>query len=146
MPARVDMPASEFRKRVMQLQEAMVALPDDVKREFPLKHHFAPGQYAREIFVPAGSIVVGKIHKHAHVNVISQGEGEVVTEFGRVAYRAPMTFVSEPGTKRVVHCHTDTVWTTVHTTDETDLAKIEDEIILPSYDALPPPAENRRLG
>jgi hypothetical protein len=120
-------------------------MPEEVKIDPPVKHHFAPGQYAREIIMPAGSVGIGKIHRHAHVNVISQGEGEVATEFGRMAYKAPMTFVSEPGVKRVVHCHTDTVWTTFHVTNETDVAKIEEEVIAPSYDVLTSPVPTLRL-
>jgi hypothetical protein len=42
---------------------------------------------------------------------------------------APYTFVSEVGTKRVVHALEETIWTTVHVTDETDLEKIEDYVI-----------------
>jgi quercetin dioxygenase-like cupin family protein len=120
----------------MALQEQMIAMPDELKIDPPVTHHFAPGQYARQMDIPAGTVIIGKIHKHAHVNVISKGTGYVATEFGKQAYAAPMTFISEPGTKRAVYAETDTVWTTVHVTNETDLVKIEDEIIAPSYDAL----------
>ena len=96
----------------------------------PVQHHFAPGAYAREMRLPAGIVVVGKIHKHAHVNVISQGPVRVFTEHdGVLEYAAPYTFVSSPGTKRVVYVLEDTVWTTVHVTDKTDLADIEREVI-----------------
>jgi hypothetical protein len=49
---------------------------------------------------------------------------------------APATFVSQPGTKRVVYALKDTVWTTVHVTESTDLDEIEAEIIAPSFEAL----------
>lgn len=49
---------------------------------------------------------------------------------------APYTFVSEPGTKRAVLALEDTLWTTVHVTDETDLEKIEEYVIAPTYEAL----------
>jgi hypothetical protein len=41
---------------------------------------------------------------------------------------APASFISEPGTKRVVFTHEDAIWTTIHPnpTDETDLKKLED--------------------
>ena len=106
------------------------------EQDCPLKHHFAPGAYGREILLPKGSLVVGKIHKHAHLNIVSQGMAFVMTEDGLEAIQAPRTWVSTPGTKRVVYAQEDTVWTTVHLTNETDLAKIEEEIIAPSYEAL----------
>lgn len=42
--------------------------------------------------------------------------------------------VSEAGTKRAVHAHTDTIWTTIHLTDKTDLAEIEKELIAETYE------------
>jgi hypothetical protein len=53
-----------------------------------------------------------------------------------------MTFISAPGTKRVVYAVEDTVWTTVHVSNETDLDKLETQLIAPTFEALaaePPP-------
>ena len=50
---------------------------------------------------------------------------------------APCTFISEVGLKRAVYAEEDTLWTTVHLTEfekESDLDKIEQEVIAPSYD------------
>ncbi len=53
-----------------------------------------------------------------------------MTEQGGVELlTAPCTMVSPAGTKRVLLTHEDTVWTTIHATDETDIQKLEDEII-----------------
>jgi hypothetical protein len=41
--------------------------------------------------------------------------------------------VSEPGTKRAVYAETDVVWTTIHPTEETDLEKIEEEVIAKTF-------------
>ena len=126
--------ASDPRAKIMAIQAAIAQQP---QIEFPVKHHFAPGAYGREILLFAGPVVVGKIHRHAHVNVISQGRCTVYTEGdGLIELQAPATFVSKPGTKRVVFAHTDVVWTTVHVTDETDLAKIEAAVIAPSFDSI----------
>jgi hypothetical protein len=38
--------------------------------------------YAREILLPAETFIVGKIHKHAHLNIVTRGRCTVVTEFG----------------------------------------------------------------
>lgn len=100
----------------------------------PVTHHFAPGAYGREMRLPAGMTVVGKIHKHAHINVISMGRVRVFTEHeGVLELAAPCTFVSSPGTQRAVHVIEDTVWTTVHVTDKTDLVEIEREVIATDF-------------
>ena len=103
--------------------------------ECPLEHAFAPGAYGRQIFIPKDTLLVGKIHKHAHLNFLMQGTVSVATEEGPVVYTAPRMMVSKAGTKRVVYTHEDTIWATVHLTHETDLEKIEEEIIAPSYEA-----------
>lgn len=105
-----------------------------------LTEHFAPGLYARSLKIPAGVCVVGKIHRHAHVNNIQYGRVRVVTEFGSDILEGPCHFVSEPGTKRAVYAETETVWTTYHPTVvvpvETDRAKIEAAVIAPDFESL----------
>ena len=48
---------------------------------------------------------------------------------------APQVMCSKAGTKRVVYTHTDTIWTTVHLTESTDLEEIEEQIIAKNYEA-----------
>lgn len=123
------------REAILRLQDAIISEGRDVgPASCPVKHHFAPGSYGREMTLPAGMVVVGKIHKHAHINVISKGRVQVFTEHeGVLELAAPCTFVSRPGTKRVVHVLEETVWTTVHVTDKTDLAEIEREVIATDF-------------
>lgn len=129
-----DVTVSEARGKILALQDSIAR--DLPAVDCPVTHHFAPGLYAREILIPAGTVVVGKIHKHAHVNTISQGTARVSTEFGDCVYTAPVTFVSKPGTKRAVYAETDVIWTTYHPTNETDLAVIERDVIAESYEEL----------
>ena len=137
LPSLLDQDAvvdrDKFRDQIQNLQDIFLAY-DQV--DCPLVHHFAPGVYAREIRVPAGTIVIGKIHIHAHLNIISKGSGFVATETGREYFNAPYTFTSQVGTKRAVHAITDVIWTTIHLTEKTDLAEIEAEIIAPDYETL----------
>lgn len=93
-------------------------------------HHFAAGVYAREITIPAGTLLTGKIHRTQHLNVISKGCIDVWSE-GEPVRRitAPHMFVAEAGTRRVGYALEDTVWTTIHATQERDLEKLEAELI-----------------
>lgn len=123
------------REQILHLEAVMRNFAEDHPGTWHVKHHFAPGNYARECFIQAGTTVTGKIHKHAHINVISQGSCLVMTESGGLQeLSAPLTFVSTPGTKRAVTATSDLIWTTIHPTDETDLEKIEDQVIAKSYD------------
>jgi hypothetical protein len=135
---RVIEQSKENRAKIINLQDVMSEM-DSALDAFPVTHHFAPGVYAREMFLPADHTIIGKIHKHAHINIISKGRVKVSTEEGSEEIDAtdhPVTFTSLAGTKRAVYVIEDTIWTTIHVTTETDLEKIEDEIIAKSYDDL----------
>lgn len=107
--------------------------------ECPLKHHFTEGVYAREILLPKHSFVIGKIHRHEHLNFLSEGSVLVLTKEGMKELHAPCTMISPAGVKRAVFALEDTVWTTVHAnpTNETDLEKIEAFTIAKTYLELP---------
>lgn len=97
--------------------------------ELPVTHYFSQGVYARELFIPKGTTLTGKIHKYSQLNIMSKGDMSVLTEDGIVRVQAPFTIISPPGTKRIAYAHEDTVWTTIHGTEETDVHKIEDQFI-----------------
>jgi hypothetical protein len=80
----------------------------------PLNHHHCDDLYAREIFMPKGTVATGRVHLLDHINVISMGVVTVVTPTETVKYEAPITFVGKKGTKRALYCHEDTIWTTIH--------------------------------
>lgn len=101
--------------------------------ECPLTHTFAPGSYARTIYVPKDTLIVTKIHKYAHLTILMQGSVLVATEEGPVTYDAPRIMTTKAGTKRAIYTKTDVIWTTVHVTEKTDLDEIEDELIAKSY-------------
>ena len=106
----------------------------------PLKHTFSDGIYVREIHMPAGTVCVGKIHRHDHPNFIMKGRVTVVTEEGGIEeLTAPMSIISPAGTQRAVYVHEETIWITVHHNPDniTDLAKLEEFIIATSYDDVP---------
>ena len=145
-PAKV-----KFRQDILIVQNGLQDLiaaghVESVAEQCTLKHYFTPKDekygcctYAREIFLPKGSVVIGKIHRHQHLNFISKGKVKVVTEFGEKYLEAPCTFVSEVGLKRAVYVEEDTVWTTVHLTqfdNESELGQIEEEVIAPTYEEM----------
>lgn len=107
------------RQSLKSMQERMLACTDAII-DPPVTHRFVNGVYAREIFLPKGSITAGRIHKTDHVSVISMGAVEVITDYlqsGDVdcsVHIAPATFISPVGTKRMVHALEDTIWTTFH--------------------------------
>lgn len=119
---------------VADLQAAMARMP---QVELETAHYFADGMYCRVVPRAAGTVIVGKVHKREHFYMVVQGAVAVVQEGAeRKVYQAPSIIVSKPGTKRAVVALEDSVCLTVHRTDETDLAKIEAELIEPDPTSL----------
>ena len=79
-----------------------------------MRNLFADGLYAREMTLPAGTVITGAVHKTQHITIISQGRVLVLRPEGPQEFAAPAMFVSEPGVKNAVHALEDTVWTTFH--------------------------------
>lgn len=122
---------SEIRDFISGIEAELLKQP---QVDLPVKHFFSKDVYAREMSVAKGVILVGKIHKHQNMNIISKGKVSVLSLDGVQHFEAPYTFVASPGAKRVIFAHEDTVWTTIHGTGEQDLEKIEQEFIAKTYE------------
>lgn len=125
--------AGDARKFIDDVENQMYGMPE---RQVTLetKHHFAKGIYARELFIPKGTLLTGKIHLGEYLNIVSKGDISVMTEHGMMRIQAPYTIISKPGTKRMGYAHEDTVWTTIHATNETDLEKLEKELVVSTHE------------
>jgi hypothetical protein len=118
-----DLASLSFGEQIAAIGHAMAKVP---QAELPLKHHFAPGVYVREIAMPADTVVIGHIHRTEHLNILIQGSCMIVHADGnREILQAPMTFVSKAGVQKVLLILEDMIWQTVHVTDETDIEKLE---------------------
>jgi hypothetical protein len=113
-------------EKVWALQREMLKLP---QLELQTNHYFADGMYAREMFRPAGCLIVGKVHKKEHFYIVTKGRIAVTTDEGVREISAPAVIVSKPGTKRAVLALEDSVCMTVHRTDNTDIDVIEAELV-----------------
>jgi hypothetical protein len=135
-----ELPLEEVRKFLANVEDLMkneIAADSSKNLEIEPKHHFSKGVYAREISIPKGSLIVGKIHKFENFNILSQGELSIISIDGCVRVKAPYTVVSSPGVKRLAFAHEDSVWTTVHGTEEKDVEKIEEIFIAKKYEDVP---------
>lgn len=128
-----DIVHDNMKDKILAIEREMIkAEPIQVQLE-PV-HHFADGLYARELLIPAGVLLTGKIHKHEHLNIISKGDITVWTEEGMKRIQAPFTVVSQPGMKRLGFAHSDTVWTTIHAVEGRDMAELERLLVCDTFE------------
>jgi hypothetical protein len=136
---QLQLSKEEFRNGIMKVQENLENHPNGLTGEAleklnPLKHSFADGCYIREIFNPKGELAVTKIHKVSHPFFLMKGDMTILMEDGIKRIRAPHYGITPAGTKRIIYCHEDCVFVTVHATKLTDIKAIEEEVIAKDFD------------
>lgn len=127
------------RERILDLEAQIKHMrAGEFDAEQGVKHWFAPGVYCRDMFLPTETVVVGKLHRHEHMNFLLHGTVLVASEFSTELFAAPRIWKSEAGIKRVVYTIEAALWTTVHANpdDETDVAVLEARLIAPDYETL----------
>ena len=96
-------------------------------------HHFSPGIYAREIRLKKGTVLTGKIHKTEHLCILN-GDIEIASQDGKGRFTGYLTFRSKPGIKRIGYAHEDTVFTTIHAIEGTDIQSIESALVVDTFE------------
>jgi hypothetical protein len=136
---QLQLSKGQFRNGIMKVQENLENHPNGLTGEAleklnPLKHSFADGCYIREVFNPKGELLVTKIHKVSHPFFLMKGDMTILMEDGIKRIKAPHYGITPAGTKRIIYCHEDCVFVTVHATKLTDIKAIEEEVISKDFD------------
>lgn len=130
----------DFRVSIVKLAEMMKAggsfnghplMPVD---GIETLHHYIPGVYIREVRIPKGMIIIGRIHTTEHQCIVV-GDVEISCEESHRRYIGYNTFHSRPGVQRALYTFEDTVFSTVHRTDETDPEKMLDQLSVETWEA-----------
>ena len=94
------------------------------------KHHFANGLYAKEMCIPANHIVGSHKHKYSHLSLLASGLVSVTVENITTEYKAPACIEIKAGLEHQILAKVDSVWFCIHATNETDLEKIDEVLII----------------
>jgi quercetin dioxygenase-like cupin family protein len=115
-----------MRGRVEALQAEISKHP---QYEPPTEHVFHGGMYCRQVWRPAGCLIVGKVHKKEHFYMIVSGTVTVTTDEGVQTLTGPMLLCSKPGAKRAVYAETDAMCMTIHRVDANTPEAVESELV-----------------
>lgn len=118
---------------IERLQHEMMKMP---QAELQTEHYFSGGMYCRKLTRPAGTLIVGKVHKKDHFFLCAKGQIIAWSEKGMVTLNEGDVIASKAGTKRVTLAVTDAIGITFHKTNKINLDKIEKELIEPDELAL----------
>ncbi len=93
--------------------------------------------YTREIFVPAGHILIGKKHAKSCINILAQGSillKDNLEDKGKLieVTNKTVTFISPPGIQKIAYVIQDMIFINVFTDVEAkELEEVEAELIIP---------------
>ena len=135
--ALIEAAKTPSRGQIDALESGLLQMP---QIDIPVQHRFAEdaGLYAREIVIPKGALMTGRVHKFQHVSIMISGDMTVLTETGMERVKGYHTWICPPGTKRVGYAHEETRWLTVHHSEQMTPQGIEDYLCEPMQ-ALPAP-------
>jgi quercetin dioxygenase-like cupin family protein len=135
---------NQRREKIMALESKILEMP---QADIPINHYFAPGLYLREMRMPKGALVTGKIHKTEHLCILSQGEVSVETDEGMKRIKASTVIHSLPGIKRAIYAHEDSIWINVHhnPSNEKNLEKIDEIFVVDTFDQFLSYAETKQI-
>jgi len=95
-----------------------------------VNHFFAPGLYARALSRKAGAFIIGHRHKKEHLNILLNGRLRVYMDGVVTEIVGPsVPFISKAGVRKATLALEDSTLITFHPTNETDLEKLEEELI-----------------
>jgi hypothetical protein len=106
--------------------------------DLPLAHIFEGGLYVREMFIPKGSVFLGREHLLGHRCELVAGRILLIGEHGRKELGAPAFMHTVPGYQMTLYAITDVVGRTYHPNPQglTDYKVLEDSIFAPAADTL----------
>jgi len=124
---------------ILALQDLMMGME---QVDMPVKHHQIKGVYCRELFIPAGTLLTGKIHNKENISILVQGTIRITNGTDFMIISAPHVMIDKPGIKRMGYAETDVVFINVLSTELTDIDEIEKELVSDTFEEY----EMKRLG
>jgi hypothetical protein len=134
---------AEFGEQMKSLDgylkhKAGTPMSKEMEEVFTLNQTLEGGLYTRELFMPAGELVISMIHKQQHPSFLLKGKVSYLMDTGEVkTIEGPHIIHTQTGTQRVIYVHEDTRWCCVYRTDAKTFEEAEADVYAESYKELP---------
>jgi quercetin dioxygenase-like cupin family protein len=116
---------------ILRIEQEILKMP---QVELPIEHYQIDGVYARSMFIPAGTILTGKIHNFESIAILAKGRIRITNGTESYIISEGHIMVDKPGVKRLGYAETDVVFITVHRTDNIEIEAIEKELVSATFE------------
>ena len=101
-----------------------------------LTEHFVGGAYIRQLLIPKGITMVSALWNKDRFWIISEGEVDVLTEFGKQRIKAPYYGMAPFGSRVALLALEDTMWFAITGAKSDNSSDVEAEIIVKDHKEL----------
>jgi len=116
---------------ILRIEQEILKMP---QVELPIEHYQIDGVYVRSMFIPAGTILTGKIHNFESIAILAKGRIRITNGTESYIISEGHIMVDKPGVKRLGYAETDVVFITVHRTDNIEIEAIEKELVSATFE------------
>ena len=116
---------------ILRIEKEILAMPQVT---LPIEHFHIKGVYVRKGFIPAGTILTGKIHNFESIAILAKGRIRITNGTDSYIISEGHIMVDKPGVKRLGYAETDVIFITVHRTDNTEIEAIEKELVSATFE------------
>jgi len=116
---------------ILRIEQEILKMP---QVELPIEHYQIDGVYVRSMFIPAGTILTGKIHNFESIAILAKGRIRITNGTDSYIISEGHIMVDKPGVKRLGYAETDVIFITVHRTDNIEIEAIEKELVSTTFE------------
>ena len=116
---------------ILRIEQEILKMP---QVELPIEHYQIDGVYVRSMFIPAGTILTGKIHNFESIAILAKGRIRITNGTESYIISEGHIMVDKPGVKRLGYAETDVIFITVHRTDNIEIEAIEKELVSATFE------------
>ena len=113
------LPVEQCRAKFNELEKELFKLPQIVDEDYSLKEYYSGGLYCRQITIPAGALITGRIYKFNHIEMMLSGDIIILSaDGGKKNYQGHNVIEAKSGKRQAGLALTDTVWMTINQVPE----------------------------
>jgi len=133
----VQVPEMEYVRKLLQeydVQDIEYTFSNECQTDLSTQESIVNGMYVRKILIPKGTFLTSKVWLEPYLDIMVSGDITVFTEHGTKRMTGLNVLPGRKLRKRVGVAHEDTVWITVHRTDDLVLDGLENNMTAASVE------------
>lgn len=106
-------------KSLDEIENDLLKRPQLEDSDYSLKEYYSGGMYCRQITIPAGALITGRVYKFDHVEIMLSGDITIISADGsETFYTGNNVIEAKAGKRQAGFAHSETTWLTINPVPE----------------------------